>query len=714
MLFSTPISQLNRVGKTTSKYLNYLGVKTARDLLFYFPFRYEDYRRVVPIGQVREGEAVTIKGKIELISNKRSFRKRKILTEALVSDDSGSIRIVWFNQPYIIRILKAGDEVFLSGKVRGEMLGSVFVSPAYEKAVCEGAIHTARLVPIYPLTEGITQKQMRFLVNQVLPLADSLKEWLPKELLEKEDLIPLPHSVRGIHFPEDEVDLEKSAKRLKFGELLLTQLRAELARVENQTRNAPELKFHEKDTKEFIARLPYILTKAQKVAAWEILRDMEKSTPMNRLLSGDVGSGKTVVAAMAALNAVLNGYQVAVMAPTEILAMQHYHFLRNLLGEKMKVSFLTHSQFQISNFKFQINIKSQISKKRIVLDEIKNDKINVVVGTHALLSEGVEFGNLGLVIVDEQHRFGVEQRRLMKKKGNRSHFLSMTATPIPRSLALTLYGDLDLSVINEMPPGRKKILTRAVEPAKREKAYAFIKEQIKQGRQCFVICPLIIENQKLKTEDSRLSDDNSIFNLQSSILSPNTDRKSVMAEHEKLSKDVFQEFKVGYLHGKMKPKEKEEAMVKFAAGETNLLVSTSVVEVGVNVPNATVMMIEGAGRFGLAQLHQFRGRVGRSDWQSYCFLFLDIESQKIKERLEFFEKNHDGFALAEKDLEMRGPGQVYGTLQSGMMQFRLAKLTDRELIKKSREAAKEIVHDIDKYPSVLKKVREWEEEVHLE
>ena len=682
----TPIGVLSRVGKTAAKYLQRLNITTAGHLLYYFPFRYEDFRHLAPIATLENGSLVTVKGKIELIANKRTLRRRKMITEGLVSDVSGSIKVIWFNQPYLAKTLYVGEEVYLSGKVQLGMFGAEMISPTYEKAGQGETAHTARLVPIYPLTEGISQKQLRFLVSQIINLTASVPEWLPEEILEKYDLIPLGAALRGIHFPADNTDLTKSTERLKFDELFLLQMRAELARQQKGSERAPQLEFKEALIKKFVQALPFTLTKSQKVSAWEILQDIAEVQPMNRLLSGDVGSGKTVVAAMAMYDAALNDYQAALMAPTEILAVQHFNSLKKLLGADAPLGLMTNSKNEVAGL--EIKEKSKAGQRRVVLENIKEGKVKMIVGTHALLSAGVDFNNLGLVIVDEQHRFGVGQRKTMKEKGRRAHFLSMTATPIPRSLALMIYGDLDLSVINELPPGRKKIITRLVEPAKRELAYKFIREQVRQGRQVFVICPLI-ENEAME-------------------------KKTVMNEYKKLSETTFPDLRLGYLHGRMPAKEKDAVMEGFKNHSLDILVATSMVEVGVDIPNASVMMIEDAERFGLAQLHQFRGRVGRSEHQSYCLLFTTVLSSTVKERLKFFEQNLDGFKLAEKDLAIRGPGEVYGLAQSGMMNLRLAKLTDQEIIKKTREAAKEAVKNIKKYPSLSERVSDWEEKVHLE
>ncbi len=812
MDLTTPVSALTRVGAATAARLKHLGVITAKDLLYYFPFRYEDFRTVTPIDRLQSGMNTTVSGTLELIANRRTHRRGKIITEGLVSDKTGSVRVVWFNQPFLTKTLHVGDALSLSGTVKDDMLGVSFVSPTFEKIAAGGeTTNTGRLVPVYPLTANVTEKQIRFLIKQALPAAKDIPEWLPESVLEMYDLAPLAEAIRGIHFPADEIDLAKSTERLKFDELFLLQLQAELNRRDRLGTEAPPLYFKEKEIKEFVKNLPFTLTKTQKIAAWEIVQNIAATVPMNRLLSGDVGSGKTVVAAIALYSAVLNGYQGIIMAPTEILAAQHFASLIKLFqGLPVSVGLLTANQATTvipseahadepacagrgslaqpttdrpalpagrdssSPAKGSLGmtadkVRSPKKQKEVIIAGMNDGTIQIIVGTHALLSEGVNFKKLGLVIVDEQHRFGVEQRKKMKEKqlvtpparggvggggsaddGNHSvsplgkgrtglaaHFLSMTATPIPRSLALMLYGDLDVSIINELPPGRKKIITRLVEPAKREKAYGFIRDQVKNGRQVFVVCPLIeeIKEQRTKnkeqsnvviptesrrdewrnplTRESQRSSDSSIslrFTRNDSVAG----KKSVLSEYEKLSKHIFPDLQVGYLHGKMKPKEKDEIMDKFKKGEIDILVSTSVVEVGVDIPNASVMMIEGADRFGLAQLHQFRGRVGRSSHQSYCLLFTDSYSPRVNERLKYFEAHHDGFTLAEKDLEMRGPGEVYGVEQSGMQQLRLATLMDREIIKKARSAVQTIIPDISKYPKLLDKITEWGTVVHLE
>lgn len=702
MKLTSPASSLNRVGAVLTRRLKELGIYTVQDLLSYFPFRYEDYRGISPISQLRDNEMTTVKGKIEIIGARRSPRKRKLLTEAVINDGTEQLRVVWFGQPFIAKTLKAGGEVYLSGKIKADMLGMQMQNPSYEKvrtlsSADQETSHTARIVPIYHLTAGITQKQMRYLITQAIAVlkAVGVEDWLPEEVRKKAHVIAYQDALLSIHFPASEEARKEAERRLKFDELFVLQLRAEMIRQSIKRSESPQIQFKEKEIKEFVEKLPFALTKDQKIAAWEIFQDIEKSSPMNRLLEGDVGSGKTVVAAMIMYNAALNNFQSTIMAPTEILAVQHFESLTKVYDETMRIALLTGSTTLFSE-NLNVEATSKKAKRETLCELVKQGKIDVLVGTHALLSEDVSFKNLGIVIVDEQHRFGVAQRKGVREQSARQkytpHFLSMTATPIPRSFALTIYGDLDISIIKQMPEGRKEIKTRLVDPHNRDKAYQFIREQIKEGRQAFVICPLI--------ED--VSGDAAIA----------SDKKSVLAEYKKLSEVIFPDLNVMYLHGKMKSAEKDEIMRGFAKGEIDILVSTSVVEVGVNIPNASVMMIEGAERFGLAQLHQFRGRVGRSSHQSYCFLFTDSDSEKAYERLGYFEKTTDGFALAEFDLHTRGPGEVYGTAQSGMMNFRLATMRDIDLIKLTRELSRDL--DFSTHPELKQKVEEWEAKAHLE
>jgi ATP-dependent DNA helicase RecG len=701
---ATPIADLPRVGPVLTKRLQKLGLQTVTDLLYYYPFRYEDFSAITPVVSIRPDAEVTIRAKINLIANKRSWRRKMYLTECLVSDHSASIKIIWFNQPFITKLLKAGDEAYFSGKAEYSTYGLQLINPSYEKVKKEQT-HTARIVPVYSLTANLTEKQIRYLIKLILPLTKTVAEWIPPEILRQYQLIGLGQALHEVHFPTNKKTLIQARTRLKFNELFLIQLKTQSIRQALSLAKAPPITFNQPLTKKFVDSLPFKLTTSQKSAAWEILRDLHKTRPMNRLLEGDVGSGKTVVAAIAMLNVIDNGFQAAYMAPTEILAQQHYKTLQLLLKkQKIKIGLLTRTNKKSAN-------RTTTHKK--LLQQIANGKMPIVIGTHALIQEKVLFKNLGFVIIDEQHRFGVDQRKTLRQKTQNieprtknqnvqsskfivqslvPHLLSMTATPIPRSLALTLYGDLDLSVIAELPAGRRKILTKIVPPEKRPLAYTFIRDEIKKGRQVFVICPLIEESDKLGV-------------------------KAATAEYERLKKHVFPDLTIGLVHGKLKTAEKERVMQDFSANKINILVATAVVEVGIDVPNASVMMIEGAERFGLAQLHQFRGRVGRAAHQSYCFVFTDSDSEKTMERLNALVTAKNGFELAEKDLSFRGPGEIYGLRQSGFPDLRLAKLTDYPLIQETRSAAETIFikdPNLSGWPSLREKLHLYSEHIHLE
>lgn len=686
---NTSISTFPTVTKPLLKRLHNLGLKTAEDLLFYFPFRYDDLRQTVPIAQLQPETRVTVRGKLELLANRRSFKHRRMMTEAMVGDATGQIKVVWFNQPYLIKNLKIGDKIYLAGKVTFDRYGLQMTNPVYEKErLGEETVHTARLVPIYPLTAGLTQKHLRFLIKKTLPLIPQVKEWLPLEIVEKFSFLDIRAALNEIHFPADEKNFTAARERFKFEELFLIQLRNESLRAELKQNNAPPIGFKEEDIKKFVEALPYKLTNDQRRSAWEIITDLGHDAPMNRLLNGDVGSGKTIVAAVAMYNAVLNGYQAALMAPTEILASQHFTTLSKLFASrKIKIGLILGG--------------TTAKEKKQIINQLKKGEFDIIVGTHALIQESVSFANLGLTIVDEQHRFGVDQRKKLKEAGRKNlmpHFLSMTATPIPRSFALAVYGDLDLSLIKQMPAGRQKIITKLVDETNRQKAYDFIRQQIKVGRQAFVVCPLI-----------ERSGEPGVFSFD--------DRRSVKEEYEKLKTKIFPELNIAMLHGKLKGKDKDTIMKDFLAKKYDLLVSTSVVEVGVDIPNATIMMIEGADRFGLAQLHQFRGRVGRGSHQSYCLLFSNSTGATTKERLNYFVATSDGFVLAEKDLALRGPGELFGSIQHGFPELKMTDLKDLDTIKKAREAAREILSadpKLARHPAIKERLGLWQREVHLE
>ncbi|NUM25546.1 MAG: ATP-dependent DNA helicase RecG [Candidatus Buchananbacteria bacterium] len=688
LTLTTPVSQITRVGKTTADRLKRLEIETVNDLIFYYPWRWEDLSKISKISELKTGELSTIKVKIQLLSSRRSLAKRKILTEGLVADESGSLKIVWFNQPFLAKTLQIGDEVYFSGKVDFGRYGFQMTNPVYEKVTNGSTTHTARIVPIYPLTHSLTAKQIRFLIKSALVAVDQVVDFLPPEIITSYRLMSLSEALRQIHFPDNQQLLDQAIRRLKFNELFLFELRVMINRSEIRQETAEVVLFKEQETKDFISQLPFSLTNDQRKAAWQIISDLQQSRPMNRLLEGDVGSGKTLVALLAMLNVARNEKQSVLMSPTEILASQHYQTISKLFSNSnIKTGLLTRSQKLINNEK--------VSQSKM-LSGINSGEVKIIVGTHALIQESVKFNSLALAVIDEQHRFGVTQRKHLRENSGNSattpHLLSMTATPIPRSLALALYGDLDLSIIREMPKERKKIITKLVEGSKRNEAYEFIRQQIDQGRQAFIICPLIDPSDTLGV-------------------------RSVTEEYERLSGTVFSDLTISMLHGKLKSMDKERIMADFLANKSKILVATSVVEVGVDVPNASVMLIEGADRFGLAQLHQFRGRVGRSSYQSYCFLVSEQNSQKTAARLRAMVSAKDGFELAELDLELRGPGEVYGTTQSGFPEFKLATLTDYRLIQEAKIAAEGIVkkdNRLDGYPDLKYKLKDFLALVHPE
>lgn len=659
--------------RTTPKHirkLQGLGVETVHDFLLYFPRTYKDRTDIAKVADIKLDEVNVIKGVLTHLHTRRT-KYGKYLTFGKLTDETGSIQVIWFNQPHIKRVLYSGSEIILTGKVKYSFGKITLQSPSYELQK-EEQIHSERIVPIYHETEGISSKWIR---EKLKPLIDEwtleFNEYLPSDIIEKYGFPILNEAIKNVHFPENEDLLEKSRARLSFDELFLLQLKALRKKWQWQQIAAEEQKQipqNIKLIKEFISSLPFELTNAQKKALAQILRDIEKPYPMSRLLQGDVGSGKTVVATAAILNTVKAGFQCALMAPTEILARQHYNTIYKYLG-----SYGLNIQF--------ISGSTRESLKKDIIQQMQTGTVDIVIGTHALIQEKIGFKNLGLAIIDEQHRFGVKQRNILKSFSS-PHLLSLSATPIPRTLAITIYGDQDLSVINELPRGRQQIITRLIPEKKRIDAYRWIEDQVKKGRQVFVICPLIDESDTLGL-------------------------KSVKKEYAYLKENVFKEFEIGLLHGKLKSKEKDEIMQKFSENKINILVSTSVVEVGIDVPNATIMMIEGSERFGLSQLHQFRGRVGRGEHQSYCFLFTNSESEETQKRLSSMVKYSSGFKLSEIDLQLRGPGEIYGVKQSGIPDLKMASLTDSETIEKARTEAQKIIEKdphLDNYPKLKKKI----------
>jgi len=643
------------VGERLSKVLGKIGIFTARDLLMHFPHRHEDRTHFRRISQLKHGETATIRGKVLVADNLRTPRTQTLLTRVGIGDDSGTASLVWFNQAYLknrfVKLL--GKEIIIYGTAQFGSRGIEIVNPEWEEAG-DGTdpLSSNRIVPVYPLTEGLYQGTIRRIIYQALDrLLPAIEDALPERVLDRRDLVDAATALRNIHFPESQVALAAARFRLVYEEFFLLQLALAL-RKQSFTTGRPGIAFEVTPdcTRRFYESLPFQLTSAQKRVIAEIEQDMSREAAMNRLLQGDVGSGKTVVAVAAMMVAIHNGYQAALMAPTEILAEQHYSVLSEMLqGLGVEVALLTGSLTAT---------EKQRTKKKIASGDVQ-----VVVGTHAVIQEDVEFKRLGLVVIDEQHRFGVLQRAAVKEKGWNPDVLVMTATPIPRTLALTVYGDLDLSVIDEMPPGRRPIRTHWKTPDQREQIYEAIRRLVQQGRQVYVVCPLIEESEKLQA-------------------------KAATELAERLKNEVFPDLNIGVLHGQMRPAEKDDVMRRFRDGEIQILVSTTVIEVGVDVPNACVMLIEDAERFGLAQLHQLRGRVGRSEQQSYCVLAADPKTDEGRERLRVIARTNNGFEIAEEDLRIRGPGEFYGTRQSGLPSLRLANvLRDVDILEKSREDA---------------------------
>lgn len=678
-----PIQYLTGVGPKMAEKLKRLGIENIRDLIFYYPRTYNDYTHPQKIGRFSIGDEVIIEAEIAQVRQSRTKRKWMSIIEALLIDSDGNqIKAVWFNQSFLINVLRVGEKFLFAGKVGWDFKNKnkiLSVTNIEKEPV---------ILAVYPETEGLTSKYLRKLLLVSKKDIENIDDYLPEKIIKANKLISLSSALIKIHFPKTLQDMEKAKKRLAFDELLFFSLRMLLAKQELQNNNAVALKFDKDIMQKFVASLSFKLTNAQRKTAWEIIGDLQKKAPMNRLLEGDVGSGKTVVAVMAVLLTAKNKMQSVWLAPTEILANQHFQNVSKLLKP----------------FNIKIGLLTGANKKADL------EKDDLIIGTHALIQENVKVPRLALVVVDEQHRFGVKQRAHLRHGSGGTaisdkryaisdivpHFLSMTATPIPRTLALAFYGDLSISVLDEMPKGRQDIKTKIVAPKDRKLAYDFIKAQIKQGRQVFVICPLIEEG---RTEGQ-------LFDI---------DRKSVKKEYEKLSKEIFPEFSVGLMHGKLKSKEKEEVMEKFKNRKIDILVSTAVVEVGIDIPNATVMMVEGAENFGLAQLHQFRGRVGRGEHLSYCFLLTESWSEKTKERLNAMTTCNSGFELAGIDLKLRGPGELSGLRQSGLPDLKMASFTDTILMEEVKVVAEKIIASgIEKYPALKEKLDEFESEKHLE
>lgn len=867
----SPETKLKNIPRITPKYaktLEKMDIFNVHDLLFHFPFRYDDFSKICSIAELANGQIATVQGTIAEIKSVRTWKKKMYITEAKVEDETGGIKVVWFNQPYISDTVSEGKKIRLSGKVSADKSGLYFGSPVWELE-SRTPTNTGCLVPVYPETEGLTSRWLRWQIQNILKLKIKVEDPIPEEILKKLNLPEIEKALQNIHFPNSKNEYLVAQKRFAFEEMFLVQLKSIQVRSNWQKEKSAKIKFDEKLIKNFVSALPFQLTNAQRKASFEILKDMEKPRPMNRLLNGDVGSGKTIVAGIASLQAMNAGYQVSIMAPTEVLALQHYNNFCKLFKDDFNIALLTNSYKMFSSCHSALDAKSKFpinssvdsrfrgndKGRKNILENLKSGKINLIIGTHSLIQKDIKFKNLALIIVDEQHRFGVAQRAYLQqnieelintdqtqtttedysnkllyedltykirgaifevkkqlglghkeniyqkaleeelkkiklsfkkeksiniKYNNRNigtyrpdfiienkiilelkslpsigkvekkqiwhylkeseyklallanfgkndiqieriiytknnlneknydpqesalsphqsalipHFLTMTATPIPRTLALAFFGNLDLSVLDEMPKDRKKIITEIIGPLERKIKYNFIREEIKKGRQCFVILPLV--------EDSKVL----------------TEIKAAVSEHKRLSTKVFPDLKVGLVHGKLKSQEKEKAMKEFKEKKLDILVATAVVEVGIDVPNATVMIIEDADRFGLSQLHQFRGRIGRGEHQSYCFLFASSDSGMAKKRLKALADNSDGFAIAEKDLELRGPGQFFGTRQSGIPDIAMENLTNIKLIQIAREEAQNVLvsdPELKKHLLLKDTLKKFDEKVHLE
>ncbi len=672
MTLDTPLTAAGRAFSVYAKKVEKLSIYTVKDLLMHLPTRYEDYTLKTSIAKAPTGEVVTLVGTISSIQNVYT-RNRFQIQKVELADETGTVECVWFNQPYVTRNLHIGEILSVSGRIERFGSKSSIQVKDYEVIpdLSSPTIHTGALVAIYPETRGVSSKWIRNRVKTILNTMDVLfEEHLPDELIQANNLLPLTDAIRTVHFPLSLQDAEKARSRLAYDELFMLQLTSIHRKKEwtvQKTTQAFDAKKYKKQIDKLYKSLPFSLTSAQNRAVQEVLNDLSKTTPMNRMLQGDVGSGKTIVAAIGMYVAFLNGFQSSLMAPTEILATQHYETIKRILEPLgVKISLLTSATKNKNNHQ---------------------TKSDILVGTHALIQKKVNFENLGFVVVDEQHRFGVHQRGVLRDKGTAPHFLSMTATPIPRTVFLTMYGDLDLSVLDEMPSGRIQIKTWLVPNHKRENAYVWIKKQVlekdKQGNfnQVFIVCPFIEESESMQSV------------------------RAAVKEFEHLQKKIFPELSLGLLHGKMKANEKQETLNKFQTGETQILVSTPVVEVGIDIPNATIIVIEAAERFGLASLHQLRGRVGRSDKQSYCLLFTESESQKTISRLKSLETTHNGAALAEIDLRQRGAGDMYGTVQHGSRMLKVANFGDSSLIRLSQQDARKLYDQLEKYPILQERLK---------
>lgn len=735
----TNLVDLPRANASYALRLKNMGLQKVRDLFFYFPSRYEDFSNIKNIKDLKFGEIATISGIIKNVHNVRTFRYR-MLTQAVIEQDGLSLRLVWFGQPYLIKALKIGEKINASGKVSGDKNGILMYHPSFEIISGQSSLsQTGRIVPVYPEAKGVSSKWLRKKIDSLFYLIKDIPETLPPKTIKEYHLPKIDVAIENIHFPSNLKSCVAAQKRFAFEKMLEIQLCILKDRRNLEKEKSKALKMHLDEIKKFIQKLPFTLTHDQKRIVWEILQNISKPTPMNRLIEGDVGSGKTIVAAISAFNVALEKKQVALMAPTEILARQHFEsFIKLFSGENISLALLTSSEKMVVDLGNKnpeiyphtlkaINTKSgELKKSHQSTNEqdcvykkgvgvykiIKEGKIDIVIGTHALTQESLEFQDLALAIIDEQHRFGIKQRKALRAKsglGKIPHLLSLSATPIPRTLAIAFYGDLDISQLREMPLGRKKINTKIVSPKDRLRAYEFLREKLKENQQAFVICPRIeiSSAENSKNASGFLERPNLHQALAQQKLNLKSEIKAVKEEFENLSKNIFPEFKCAMLHGKMKSDEKNRIMQDFKSNKIQILISTSIIEVGVDVSNATLMIIESAERFGLAQLHQIRGRVGRSDAQSFCFVFTNSPDTEVFNRLEALVKSHSGFELAEYDLKLRGPGQFVGEKQSGLPDFAMSSLANLKMVNAAKKTAEEMLTqdpELKNYPHFKEKM----------
>jgi ATP-dependent DNA helicase RecG len=715
---NTPLEKIFKVAAPEKKGLKKLGIETAKDLLFHFPSRYDDLAEIKNIAELKEGDDAIIYGKILTTKTSKAYRKKIPLTEASIKDQTGTIKAVWFHQAYIAKMLPAGSFAKLKGKVTKRGSSIYLANPEFEKtkelpidssdSLFQKSKEETFFYPIYPESKGVSSRWLHYHIQEILRGGDlsSLKDPIPGKILKKYNLPTLGTALVWIHSPKKETDAMAARKRFAFEEIFFIQLARQSARKEYEKNPSFKIKISKDDIARFIDRFPFNLTEAQQNSIEQIAKDLASNKPMSRLLEGDVGSGKTAVAATTTYAVIstqpegqdFGNLQVAYMAPTEILAKQHFAvFIEYFKYLPINIGLITGSGCKKFPSKVNPGEATNISRAQL-LKWVANGEIPILIGTHALIQKTVKFEDLAYVIIDEQHRFGTEQRmKLVRKDGRAPHLLSMTATPIPRTLALTIYGDLDLTLLDQMPKGRKEIITEIVLPAQREKVYEKVRKELESGRQVYVICPRINE-----------PDPNKALALHV---------KSVKEEAKRLKKDIFQKYEIDILHSKMTPKEKEETMQEFSEGEINILVATSVVEVGVNVPNATVIIIEGAERFGLAQLHQLRGRVLRSNHQAYCFAFNDTDNKKSIERLRALKTAKNGFELSELDLNLRGAGELSGKKQWGISDLGMEAIKNIKMVEAARKEAQELLQEdssLKNYREIQDRLASQKTEVHFE